>query len=106
MAVCTEYAIQAVNAFSARGLRRCLLPGLGIHANGKADVDFWRVPDGTIKLRITYMGYDWSFEARELSGAAIPDERDSMDAFGWAVSEEVHRWMVEDAADLPPFEDD
>jgi hypothetical protein len=28
-----------------------------------------------------------------------------MDDFAWFVSEELHRWMTEDAADLPPFDD-
>jgi len=51
------------------------------------------------------MGYDWSFEARLASGAPIPDDDASMDNFAWFVSEELHRWMTEDAADLPPFDD-
>jgi hypothetical protein len=105
MAVATEYAIKPVPRFNARGLKRCLLSGIDVHANGKASADFWRRPDGTIKLRIAFMGYDWSFEARELSGASIPDEEECMDMFGSVVAQEIFRWMVEDAADLPPFEE-
>ena len=106
MTVSTEYAIKPVPWFDARGLKRCLLSGIDVQANGKASADFWRQSDGTIKLRIAFMGYNWSFAARELSGASIPDDDECMDMFGWVVANEMCRWMAEDAADLPPFEDD
>lgn len=103
-----RYLIKGVPRFDARGLRRCIVPGTGagIHGQGASAANFWRHPDGTIKLRISYMGYEWSFEVRLSSGDPVPDSRASMDDFTWVVMEELHRWMTEDAADLPPFDDE
>ncbi len=100
------YLLNCVPEFVARGLKRCAVPGVSVRTNHTAVADFWRQDDGIIKLRIACMGYDWSFEARLASGAPIPDDKESMDAFAWFVSEELYRWMTEDAADLPPFDDD
>ncbi len=102
----SPYLMNGVPKFDARGLQRCAVPGVAVRTNSSAVTDFWRRKDGAIKLRIVYMGYDWSFEARLASGAPIPDDKESMDAFAWFVSEELHRWMTEDAADLPPFDDE
>jgi len=99
------YLMHGVPKFYARGLQRCAVPGVAVRTNSSAVADFWRQSDGTIKLRIVWMGYDWSFEARLASGAPIPDDKAPMDDFAWFVSEELHRWMTEDAADLPPFDD-
>lgn len=102
----STYLLNGVPEFVARGLKRCAVPGVGVRINSTALADFWRQSDDTIKLRIVWMGYVWSFEARLASGAPIPGDKASMDDFAWFVSEELHRWMTEDAADLPPFDDE
>ena len=81
------------------------MPGVSAGSTTAAVADFWKHRDGTLKLRIVWMGYDWSFVARLASGAPIPDDDASMDNFARFVSAELHRWMTEDAADLPPFDD-
>ncbi len=101
----SAYLLEGVSRFDARGLQRCAVPGVSVRSTTTAVADFWKHRDGTLKLRIVWMGYDWSFEARLASGAPIPDDNASMDYFAWFVSEELHRWMTEDAADLPPFDD-
>lgn len=101
----SAYLLEGVSRFDARGLQRCAVPGVSAGSTTAAVADFWKHRDGTLKLRIVWMGYDWSFEARLASGAPIPDDDASMDNFAWFVSEELHWWMTEDAADLPPFDD-
>ena len=103
--IASPYDMVGVPRFDARGLRRCDVPGVVLTAKGTAAAYFWRLPDDTIKLRIRWMGYDWSFKARHASGAPIPDDKESMDDFAWFVTEELYRWMTEDAADLPPFDE-
>ena len=102
----STYLMKGVPEFVARGLKRCTVPGVGVRTYSTALADFWRQRDGTIKLRIVWMGYVWSFEARLVSGTPIPDDKASMDDFAWFVHQEVYRWMTEDAADLPPFDDE
>lgn len=100
------YAMVGVPNFDARGLRRCAVPGVAVAAKDTAVTDFWRLPDDTIKLRIRWMGYEWSFEARLSSGEPVPADHTSMDNFGWFAMEELYRWTTEDAADIPPFDDE
>lgn len=102
----SSYAMVGVPRFDARGLRRCAVPGVVVTAKGTAAADFWRLPDDTVKLRIRWMGYDWSFEARLSSGEPVPADHTSMYNFGWFVMEELYRWTTEDAADIPPFDDE
>lgn len=102
----SPYLMNGVPKFDARGLHRCAVPGVAVRTNSYAVADFWRQRDGAIKLRIVCMGYNWSFEARLASGALIPDGQESMDDFAWFVHQELYRWMTEDAADLPPFDDE
>lgn len=102
----SSYAIKGVPKFDARGLRRCAVPGVVVAAKDTAAADFWRLPDGTVKIRIRWMGYDWSFEVRMSSGEPVPTDHLSMNNFGWFVMEELYRWMTEDAADLSPFDDE
>ena len=106
MPIGRPYLLTVVARFDARGLQRCSVPGVSVRTNSTAVADFWRERDGTIKLRIVWMGYDWSFDARLASGALIPDDKESMDDLAWFVSEELHRWMTEDAADLLPIDDE
>ena len=40
------------------------------------------------------------------AGEPVPDEREAIEELAWAVSAELYRWMTEDAAGLPPFDDD
>lgn len=108
MPIVDHYLFKGVPRFDARGMPRCIVPGVGVRFQGRAAAvaDFWRHPDGTLKVRIGWMGYDWSFDARLASGGAIPDDQASMDEFAVFVSEELLRWTAEDAADCPPFDDE
>ena len=106
MATTSPYLFRGVPRFDARGLRRCVVPGVCVQLTSTSVADWWRHPDGSIKLRIGWMGWDWSFEARFASGEPVPDERAAIEEFAWAVQEELYRWMTEDAADVTPFDDD
>ena len=106
MAKASPYLFKGVPRFDARGLRRCVVPGVSIQLTSTSVADFWRHPDGSIKLRIGWMGWDWSFEVWLASGEPVPDDREAIEEFAWVVQEELYRWMTEDAADLPPFDDD
>ncbi len=106
MPVGSRYLLKGAPEFVARGLKRCSVHGVNVRTNITAVADFWRRNDGAIKLRIVCMGYDWSFDAWLASGAPIPDDEESMDEFAWFVHQELHRWTTEDAADLPPFDDE
>lgn len=102
------YLFKGVPRFDARGMPRCTVPGVGVQIQSREGVvaDFWRQPDGTLKVRIGWMGYDWSFDARLASGSAVSDDLAAMREFATLVSEELVRWMTEDAADIPPFHDE
>lgn len=106
MAAARPYLFKSVPRFDARGLRRCVVPGVCVQMTSTSVADLWRHPDGSIKLRIRWMGWDWSFEARLASGEPVPNGREALENFVWAVQAELYRWMTEDAADLPPFDDD
>ena len=102
--------VTSLPAFSAKGLRRCLVPGVGctvlggVSGSGSAVADFWRGKDGDVWLRVTWMGQVWSFHARGPAGESIPDDQDFMAVFADFVSRELCRWMTEDAPDTPPFD--
>lgn len=106
------YSIQEVDAFDARqDMRRCSVPGVGMgfatsgrHAN-TSDADFWRHRDGAIMVRISWMDYVWSFRAQLASGEPIPEIAVALAHFEEHVQQELYRWMTEDAADIPPFDD-
>lgn len=102
----SRYLLKGAPEFVARGLKRCSVPGVNVRTNITAVADFWRRKDGAIKLRIVCMGYEWSFDAWLASETPIPDDKESMDDFAWFVYQEMYRWMTEDAADLPPFNDE
>lgn len=104
----SPYLMKGTPKFDARGLQKCVTPGVDLRVRtiGNASADFWRKRDGTLKVRVVWQGYEWSFEARLASGEPILDDQASMDDFAWFVSEELYRWMTEDAADLPPFDDE
>ncbi len=57
-------------------------------------------------LRVTWMGYVWSFRALGPTGKSIPNDRDSMAVLADFVTQELRRWMAEDAPDTPPFDVD
>lgn len=82
------------------------MSGACVRTHSTASDDFWWHRDGTIKLRIVWMGYDCSLSVRLTSGGAVPNDKLSMDEFSCVVSEELFLWMTEVAADPPPFEDD
>ena len=111
MSLAADFSISGIPHFNARGLRRCVVPGAGC-SNGTDTVgssastaDFLRGRDGAVLVRITWMGYSWSFQVLNGSGQPIPDEKESMEALAFVVAQELYRWMTEDAADLPPFDD-
>ena len=106
MTTASLYLFKVVPRFDAKGLRRCVVKGVCVQLTSASVADFWRHPDGSIKLRIGWLGWDWSFEVWLASGEPVPAEREAIDEFVWAVQEELFRWMTEDAADLPPFDDD
>lgn len=107
-----NYSFQEVAAFNARqGMRRCTVTGVGMgfatsgrHAN-TANADFWRHRDDAIMVRVSWMGYVWSFRALLASGKPIPEEAVALTHFEEHVQQELYRWMTEDAADMPPFDD-
>lgn len=106
------YSIQEVDAFDARkDMQRCTVPGVGMgfatggrHANA-SNANFWRHRDGAIMVRISWMGYVWSFRALLASGKPIPEEAAALAHSEDCVQQELYRWMTEDAADLPPFDE-
>lgn len=55
-------------------------------------------------MRISWMRYAWSFQVWQCNRDSMPDELESMERLAFAVAQELHRWMTEDAADLPPFD--
>lgn len=105
-----DFAVEGVPAFSARGLRRCVVPGASCSIQGDAlnpstsVADFWCGRDGAVLMRITWMRYVWSIRVRKGNRVPMPDEMESMERLAFVVAQELHRWMTEDAADLPPFE--
>ena len=52
------------------------------------------------------MGYVWSLRALGPTGESIPNDQDSMTVFADFVTQELRRWMAEDARDTPPFDVD
>jgi len=105
-----DFSFTRIPTFVAKGLRRCFVPGAGVSFAGQSthdtcNSDFWLGKDGAVLVRVTWMGYSWSFRAHMGSGQPIPNEREPMENFSEFVMDELRRWMVEDAADLPPFED-
>lgn len=52
------------------------------------------------------MGCVWSFRALRSTGESIPNDLDSMAVFADFVTQELRRWMAEDAPDTPPFDVD
>lgn len=107
-----SYVFHAIPAFNARkDMRRCMVPGVGMgfasggrYAN-TSNADFWRHRDGAMMVRISWMGYVWAFRALLASGEAIPEEAAALAHFAEFVQQELHRWMSEDAADMPPFDE-
>lgn len=105
-----NFSVEGVPDFSARGLRRCVVPGASCTVRGDAlttstsEADFWCGRDGVVLMRITWMRYAWSFRVLQGSRLPIPDDREWMERFAFVVAQELHRWMTEDAADLPPFD--
>lgn len=57
-------------------------------------------------MRVTWMNEPWSFKATLKSGKPIGNNATEMEKFADFASDELYRWMTEDAADLPPFCDD
>ena len=106
-----DFSVTSIPSFVATGKRRCAAPGVGITIMGGplgstyCVADFWRVQDGAVLMRVSWLGCSWSFQAQTGSGQPIPNEHEPMEEFADFVAEELERWMVEDAADLPPFED-
>ena len=107
-----DFSLTPIASFIATGKRRCAVPGVGCTNLGGyfgstySFADFWRGQSGGVLVRVSCMGYRWSFLAQRRSGEPIPNERKPMEDFGAFVMQELHRWMAQDAADLPPFEDD
>ena len=97
------FSLKAVEPFDAsKDMQRCTVPGVGMsfatndrHANA-SNADFWRHRDGAIMVRICWMDYVWSFRALLAVALAHFEEH---------VQQELYRWMTEDAADMPPFDD-
>lgn len=111
MATALHYCFTPIPDFSARGLRRCVIPGVGTSLKGvggstSSVADFWQGPGGAVLLRVTWMGYRWSFRVLQHSGEAIPNRSAPMTGLADRVMQELHRWMTQDAADVPPFCDD
>ena len=108
----SAFRVTGLPAFSAKGLRRCAVPGVGctipgdLSGSSSSLADFWRGKDGAVWLRVTWMGYVWSFRALGPTGKSIPNDRDSMAVFADFVTQELRRWMAEDAPDTPPFDVD
>ena len=111
MSLAADFSITGIPHFNARGLRRCVVPGAGCSigadatSSGVSTADFWCGRDGAVLVRITWMGYSWSFRVLDGSGQPIPDEKEPMEELAFVVAQELYRWMTEDAADLPPFDD-
>lgn len=106
------FSLKAVEPFDAsKDMQRCTVPGVGMsfatndrHANA-SNADFWRHRDGAIMVRICWMDYVWSFRALLASDEPIPEEAVALAHFEEHVQQELYRWMTEDAADMPPFDD-
>lgn len=100
-----NFSITLIPQFDARGLRRCVVPGVGTGLTGytASVADFWQGHGGAVWMRVTWMGNQWSFQVLQKSGELIPNEAAHMEGFANHVMYELHRWMTEDAADLPPF---
>lgn len=107
-----DFSFTPIPRFSARGLRRCVVPGAGISLAMKGAritssvADFWQGPGGTVLARVTWLGYQWSFRVLQHSGEGIPNRHAPLTKLADQVMRELHRWMTQDAADLPPFSDD
>ena len=98
------YLFTPIPHFDARGLRRCSVPGVGMNIGDWSSIaSFWSKRDGNVVIRISWMGYDWSFKACRTTGEAISDSKEEMQELADAVYDELYRWMIEDAADLSPF---
>ena len=86
-----------------------MVPGVGVsigkETRGSASsvADFWQGPGDTVLMRVTWMGYQWSFRVLHHSGEAIPNRHAPMKVLADHVMNELHRWMTQDAADLTPF---
>ncbi len=106
-----DFSISKIPHFNARGLRRCVVPGAGCSigtdavGSSSSTADFWCGRNDAILVRITWMGYSWSFQVLDGSGQPIPNEKEPMEELAFVVAQELYRWMTEDAADLPPFDD-
>lgn len=102
----SPFIFKEIDRFDARGMRRCSVPGVGMGmGDSSSNADFWRRRDGHVAIRFVWMGYDWSFEARRSTGEAIGDSKKEMGKLAEVVSTELYRWMTEDAADIPPFDE-
>lgn len=101
-----RFLVHEVSRFDARGMHRCSIPGAGVAVGRTSAVaDFWRRNDGNIAMRISWMGYIWSFEVCLATGKPISDTKEQMEKLASHVQDELIRWMTEDAADIPPFTD-
>lgn len=103
------FSFTSIPDFTARGLRRCVVPGTSTSfslrgaRHTQALADFWQGKEGAVLMRVSWIGYCWSFSVHQRSGMPIPDESASMQALAVCMQQELFRWMTEDAADEPPF---
>ncbi|MDO8905965.1 hypothetical protein [Hydrogenophaga sp.] len=108
--IAPDIHVVPVEHFNARGLRRCVVPGAGcsyeteVTGVHEATADLWRDCNGAILMRITSSGYSWSYRVLNGSGQPLPDDTEHMEDLTFVVSQKLFRWMTEDAADLPPFD--
>ena len=110
MSIESEFEISRVADFSARGLRRCVVPGVscsidgGVSGPSQSEADFWCGPEGVVLMRISWLGYRWSYRVLPGHCHSTADEHDFVERLAFAVGQELHRWMTEDEADTPPFD--
>lgn len=79
MSLSADFSITGIPNFNARGLRRCVVPGAGssigtdVVGSSVSTAEFWRGRDGAVLVRITWMGYSWSFQVLDCVFHAMAD---------------------------------
>ena len=84
--------------FTAKGLRRCPLPGVGIKAEHTALADFWRSPDGRVLIRCTGGRNQRSFSCTLRGGKPVPDL--ALQDLGECVSALLLNWATDHFEDF------
>ena len=94
----SAFVTTEIDNFTAKGLRRCRLPGVGIKAERSALADFWRSPDGRVLIRCTGGGNRRSFSCTLRGGKSIPDL--ALQALGECASALLLSWATDHFEDF------